>query len=207
MKVVVIASQKGGAGKTTLTINLAVEAERRKQSVAIVDIDPQASVTQWGDSRKIDAPVVMSVQATRLDHALDELAKAGADYVFVDTSPHAESAALAAIRRAGLVIVPCRPAILDLRAIGNTVELIKLAKCQNSVVLFNAVLPRSNILREAEEAVGSLGISACPFYITQRIAFSNSITMGLSVQEYEPMGKATQEIQEIFDWLIKNKNL
>lgn len=207
MKVIVIASQKGGAGKTTLAINLAVEAERRERSVAIVDIDPQASATQWGDSRKEDAPVVMSVQATRLEHTLDELEKAGADYVFIDTAPHAESAALTAIRKADLVIVPCRPAILDLRAIGNTIELIKLAKSKNSLVLFNAVLPRSNILREAEEAVNSLGISTCPLYITQRIAFSNAITAGLSVQEYEPTGKAAQEIKEIFDWLVTNKNL
>lgn len=128
MKTIAIVSRKGGSGKSTLAIHLAVAAVIDGREVAIVDLDPQASCAKWSDSRESETPVVVSAQASRLDKVLSAAKDEGADLVFIDTSPHAETAALAAIRAANLILIPCRPTILDLRAIDDTVDLIKLAK-------------------------------------------------------------------------------
>ncbi len=115
MKVVAILSQKGGTGKTTVSLHLAVAAERRAKSVAVIDLDPQASSAGWKDSRASDTPVVVSIPHTRLAQALQTAEEAGADLALIDTAPHSEAAAVAAAKAADLVLIPCRPGILDLR--------------------------------------------------------------------------------------------
>lgn len=202
MKTIAVVSRKGGAGKTTLTLHLATTASTKKKETVIIDLDPQASACGWGDSREADSPVVVSAQAARLPKALEVAEENGADFVFIDTSPHSETAALAAIRVADLILIPCRPAILDLRAIGDTVDLVKLAKKTATVVL-NAVPPRGNFIQEALEAISIYDVQAAPVHLTQRAAFSNSLTLGLGVIEYEPSGKAAEETKKLYAWVCK----
>src|SRR4051812_10256439 len=127
MKVLAIISQKGGAGKTTLTLHLAVAAELAGLTAAVIDLDPQPSATGWRDTRTTETPAVVSAQAARLTKVLETAAGHGVALAIIDTAPHSESSALAAARAADLILIPCRPAILDLRAIGTTVDLAKLA--------------------------------------------------------------------------------
>jgi chromosome partitioning protein len=114
MKTIAILSQKGEAGKTKLAINLAVKASSSKKQSAIIDLDPQASSANWHDAREQENPVVVSAQHTRLNQVLEAAKEAGASFVFIDSAPHSESSALAAARVADLVLIPCRPAILDI---------------------------------------------------------------------------------------------
>ncbi len=207
MRIITIASQKGGAGKTTLALHIAVEAERKNKATAIIDIDPQSSVTQWGDSRNKKSPLIVSAQPVRLEHVLGELEQAGADLVIIDTAPHSEHASLSAIRKADMVMIPCRPAILDLRAIGTTIDLIHLSKCPKSAVMLNAAPARGTLVEEAFSALRGLDINVCPKYLTQRNAFMNSLTVGLVAQEYEPNGKAAKEAEEVFKWVCKYANI
>ncbi|PSB67536.1 chromosome partitioning protein ParA [filamentous cyanobacterium CCP1] len=201
MKVLAILSQKGGAGKTTLALNLAVQAEIDGKATAIIDLDPQASATSWGDSRDGEAPTVVSAQASRLSHVLDAASNAGANFTIIDSAPHSESTALAAARAADLVLIPCRPAILDLRAIKDTIDIVRLAKVAGAVVL-NAVPPRGqSIALEAEQAIASYDMPVVPIHIVQRAAFVHSLTAGQTVQDYEPSGKAAQEIRTLYKWL------
>lgn len=202
MKIVAVLSQKGGAGKTTLAVHLAVAATKRKQQVALIDLDPQASATAWGDSRAEEQPVVVSAQASRLTNVLQKAEEGGADLVVIDTAPHSERDALAAARAAHFVLIPCRPAILDLRAISHTVDLINLAGVPASVVL-NAVPPRGNIADEAQEAIKQYNIPTAPVRVGQRSAFVHSLTGGLTATEYEPKGKAAEEIRKLYAWLVK----
>jgi len=202
MKTIAILSQKGGAGKTTLAINLAVAARESKKQSAIIDLDPQASAANWHDSREREEPVVVSAQPARLQNVVDAAKEAGADFVFIDTAPHSESASLAAARIADYVLIPCRPAILDLRAIGNTIDLVKLAGTKAAVIL-TCVPPRGTLAHEAGEAVSSYGIELCPSQIGQRAAFVHSITAGQSVHEYEPNGKAAEEVNKLYKWVVK----
>jgi len=202
MKVVAILSQKGGTGKTTLSLHLAVAAERRGKSVAVIDLDPQASSAGWKDSRGSETPVVVSIPHTRLAQALQTAEEAGADLALIDTAPHSEAAAVAAAKAADLVLIPCRPGILDLRAIGSTAELVTLAGKPAYIVL-NAMPPgATNIVADARAAVAVHGIEVAPVAIQQRAAFAHALTTGQTAEEYDPEGRAAKETGEIYNWLM-----
>ena len=109
MKVIAVIAQKGGAGKTTLSIATAVAAVADGLSAAVVDLDPQATAANWSDRRKAESPVVISAQAARLPRILDAAADQGADLVIIDTAPRAEQGSLAAAKAADLVLVPAVP--------------------------------------------------------------------------------------------------
>ncbi|MEM7591763.1 MAG: ParA family partition ATPase [Cyanobacteria bacterium P01_A01_bin.83] len=202
MKTIAIVSRKGGAGKTTLALHLAVAAQIKKKEVAVIDLDPQASATGWGDSRESETPVVVSAQAARLPKILETALKEGADLTIIDTAPHSETAALAAIRAADLILIPCRPAILDLRAIGDTIDLVNIAK-KTATVILNAVPPRGSLADEAVEAIAEYGLDVAPVSLGNRAAFIHALTAGQTAQEYEPTGKAASEIQQLYKWICK----
>jgi chromosome partitioning protein len=119
MKAIAIISQKGGAGKTTLSVHLATAAALPGHSAAIIDLDPQGTAASWGDRRQADAPEVASGQASRLG-VLIEAAQYGADLLILDTAPNADQTALRAAQLADLVLIPCRAATFDLEAIQAT---------------------------------------------------------------------------------------
>jgi chromosome partitioning protein len=202
MHTIAVISQKGGAGKTTLAVHLAVEAENSGISTAIIDLDPQASATAWGDSRDQESPAVVSAQASRLRSVLDAAQGGGAGLAVIDTAPHSESVALAAARQADLILIPCRPAILDLRAISQSVELARIAAKPAAVVL-SAVPPRGPLAWEAVQAVAGYGIEVAPAHLAHRAAFVHCLTAGLTAQEFEPDGKAAQEVRDLFRWIMQ----
>lgn len=201
MYVVAILSQKGGTGKTTLALHLAVAAERAGHVAAVIDLDPQASAAGWKDSRAGETPVVVPIPASRLAQALDLARGAEAEVVFLDTAPHSSEVALAAAEAADLVLIPCRAGILDLRAIGATARLAKIAGKPAHVVL-NSMPPRaSNVVADAREAVAVHGLEVSPVTIQQRVAYAHALTAGQTAQEYDPEGKAAEEITELYAWL------
>lgn len=206
MKTLAILSQKGGAGKTTIALHLAVAAEQAGVSTAIIDLDPQASATGWKDSRKAETPAVVSAQAVRLPQVLEAAKKAGAKLAILDTAPHSENSALAAARAADLILIPCRPAILDIRAITTTIELARLASKPACVVL-NSVPSRGQLADEAATAITQSGVEICPVRIGQRASYAHALTAGQSVQEYEPVGKATEEIKQLYVWICKQVDM
>lgn len=206
MKVIALISQKGGAGKTTLALHLAVAAEQAGRSTAIIDLDPQASAASWGDSRQAETPAVVSAQAARLNQVLEAARNAGADLVMIDTAPHSEHSALAAARAADLILIPCRPAILDLRAIGSTIDLAKMAG-KTAIVVLNTVPPRGPLAEEAAQAIAGYGVEVAPVHLGHRAAFQHALTAGLTAQEYEPNGKATEEVTQLYQWTCKQVGL
>jgi chromosome partitioning protein len=129
MKILAIIAQKGGSGKTTLSVHMAVCAARQNLHTALIDLDPQGSAHDWNESRaegdKLDA---IKANPGQLAALLKQARAAGADLVIVDTSPHSDSAAAIAAQLADLVLIPCRPARFDLKAIGSTAQIASLAK-------------------------------------------------------------------------------
>ena len=202
MKTLAVISQKGGAGKTTLALHLAVGAIAAGKSAAVVDLDPQASAAGWRDTRTAEEPAVVSAQAARLSQVLEAARGNGADLAIIDTAPHSEASALAAARAADLILVPCRPAILDLRAIGSTIDLARLAGKPSAVVL-NAVPPRGGLADEAAAAIGNYGVPVSPIRLGHRAAFVHALTAGQTAQEYEPEGKGAEEVTHLYMWLCK----
>jgi len=198
---IAIISQKGGAGKTTLAINLAVEAERNNLSSLLIDLDPQSSATEWSDSRKQDYPVVLSAHASRMDKLIQKAEENAASFVFIDTAPHSENAALESAKIADLVLVPCRAGILDIKAIQSSLNICNLAQVK-ALVILNALPSQSSIAQEARQAIESIGGKVCEYSIGQRVIFNHAMTEGLGVVEFDLKSKASQEVQKIFQ-LIK----
>ncbi|HEY3847060.1 MAG TPA: ParA family protein [Acetobacteraceae bacterium] len=200
MEVTALVSQKGGSGKTTLALHLAVEAARRGERVLLVDLDPQASATKWADRRQA-SPVdidVSSEQPARLDTVLKAAEAGGYTSVILDTAPNADQAALRAARSANVVLIPCRPSILDLDAIGATLEVCTLARIDASVVL-NAAPVRSRVSVEARAAIERTGGVVCPVVVHERVAFRHALVDGRVASEYEPDGAAGAEITALYD--------
>jgi chromosome partitioning protein len=202
MKTLAVISQKGGAGKTTLALNLATAAERAGLTTAVIDLDPQASAKGWHDQRQQDTPAVISAQAARLVEVLETARAHGAELVIIDTAPHSESASLAAARAADLVLIPCRPGILDIRAIATSADVAALAK-KDAVAVLNAVPPQGRIHEDAEAAIQSYGLTVAPVRLGQRAAFVHSLTVAQTAVEFDPMGKAAQEVSELFVWICE----
>ena len=202
MRTIALISQKGGSGKTTLAVHLAVAAATAKQKVAIIDLDPQASATKWSDRREAELPMVLSVHASRLPQEIKRVKDAGCQLLILDTAPHADSAALEAAKFADIVLVPCRPAILDIEAIATTLELIH-TKNTSVYVVMNAVAPKGREALEAAEAIAELGTPVCPIRLVSRVAFSRSLIDGQSAQECAPRDKASQEIKKLYAFVRK----
>jgi chromosome partitioning protein len=200
MKTIAIISQKGGAGKTTLALHLAVAAEAAGHTVAVIDLDPQSSASGWADSRTAEGPTVAIAHAPRLSSILQAAAANGATLAILDTAPHSQGDSSTAAQLADAILIPCRPGILDLRAIGPTVQIAKLAGKPAAVVL-NACPPQGRALSdEAEEAVKGYGMAVAPVRLVQRAAYAHSLAGGQTAQEYEPNGKAAEEINQLFKW-------
>jgi len=201
MKVISIISQKGGVGKTTLAITLAVEASRHEKNTILIDLDPQASASFWNDNRKEDlGPAIIAIPPARLEHYLKASQETGVDFVFIDTPPFAKDIAYDAAKFADFVLIPARPAILDIIAMTRTVDLIK-AFSKNAAVVLTFCPHVGKEIEETEEAIHQLNINLCPIFIGNRIAFSRSQQSGLSAQEYEPKGKAAEEIKQLYEYM------
>ncbi len=202
MKVIATIAQKGGAGKTTLSIGTAVAAAADGLSAAIVDLDPQATAANWSDRRETESPVVISAQATRLPRILEAAEAQGADLVIIDTAPRAEQGALAAAKAADLVLIPCRPAIYDLETVTTTIELVRLADPDTPVLcVLNGVPPRGAREQQARAVLAGLHVPVCPASIGHRAAIDHAAALGLSSQEYERAGKAAGEITEVYAFI------
>jgi chromosome partitioning protein len=199
LKVAVIA-QKGGVGKTTLTLHLAVEAAKSAR-VAIVDMDPQASAAQWADGRQAPQPAVVACPPARLAVTLQQVRRNGAEIAFIDTAPAVESPALAAVRAADFCLIVSRPGILDLRSIGINVEIAKLAGKPVALVINAGPAQGDRATAAAEHARTSYGVEVCPVVIHQRAILSHALIDSRCAQEVEPAGKAAAEIAALWDWL------
>jgi chromosome partitioning protein len=199
MHIIAVLSQKGGAGKTTIAVNLAVYAALQGASVAILDIDPQASASSWADLRESDEPVTISLPSTRLGKALESAADNGADLVIIDSAPSSESATIAAARAADFVIVPCRASIFDVKAIVSTLDLCAAVKANIGIVL-NAVKSKSLDL-EARKAITQFDYPVAPVTLWDRVDYVRSLLDGQGVAEYDAGGKAANEIRQLYRWM------
>lgn len=202
MRTIAIISQKGGSGKTTLAVHLAVCAERNGQRTALIDLDPQGSAVGWSSRRDSEGPDVVKATPAQLAGLLTTAREGGADLIIIDTAPHSDSAAAIAAQSADIVLIPCRPSTFDIDAIGSTLEITRLAKA-NAAVVLNAVPPRGTLAAEAREGLKEQVIVA-PVDMHQRAAYSHAVIDGRSVQEYEPTGQAAREIEELYKWVSKS---
>jgi chromosome partitioning protein len=207
MTTIAIVAQKGGAGKTTLAINLAAAAELAGDVALVIDTDPQASACQWASWRGDRPPEVIDSAPPRLSAKIAQARSQGATFIVIDTPPHADLAASKAVEAADLVLIPCRPSAFDLAAIRTTGQLIKLHG-KPAFLLFTAGPSRApKIYADATALVESFGINVCPHHIADRAAFRHASAAGQTVFEFEPGGRAAEEIEQLHMWLCEQMNM
>lgn len=207
MPTIAIISQKGGAGKTTLALHLAAAAEESGFTSLVVDLDPQATASQWGAWREDAPPVVIDSAPPRLAAKIAQAKEQGATFIVIDTPPHADSAASAAIEVADLVLIPCRPSAFDLAAIQTTARLVDMRR-KPAFVVFSAGTPNApRNYAEAAEIVKGYGLEACPHILPDRAAYRHAAPEGKTVMEIEPRGKAAEEVRQLYMWACKHAGM
>lgn len=200
MKVISFVTQKGGSGKSTLTISCAVAALKLKKKVLIVDIDPQGTSEDWFQKRDFPEPRLLKITTNELSKAL-EAARNVFDVVLVDTPGRDEPCISAVIKNSDYCIVPCRPSPADMKAMPTTIATIKRLE-KNCAFVLNQTPVRGARIKEAEVGLSILA-NVCPIYIPSRTAYQDAHGAGLGVMEYEPNGKAAVEIQALWGWIWK----
>jgi len=199
--IIALAQRKGGAGKTTLAAHLAVGWALAGRRVTALDIDPQGSLSRWADLRRgasivTDAAIDMeALSGWKLGIALARL-RGACDLVVLDTPPHAESDARAAIRAADLVVVPVQPSPMDLWATQATLDAARAEKRPVLLVL-NRVAPRARLTQDIAAALADTGARLARARLGNRTAYAASIAAGLAVEEYEPGGAAADELRAL----------
>ena len=200
-KVITIAQQKGGAGKTTLALHLAV-AWAAQHKVAAVDIDPQGSLIRWDKLREGRMwPRIIGLGGWRLAAETERLAR-DHDIVVIDSPPHAETDAKLAVRAASLVVVPLQPSIMDLWATEATLQLAKQER-RKAVIVLNRVPPRSKAAEEVARQAESFGVPILEERIGNRAPLQASLLSGHGITEAQPNSVAAHEILAVAAALLK----
>ena len=200
MKVVVLASQKGGAGKTTLAAHLAVAADAAGAGpVVLIDTDPQGSLSEWWNGRQAETPLFVAPPLEQLAAELDRLREAGAKLVVIDTPPAMSAAIGAVIRLADLVVIPVRPSPHDLRAVGHTVELVEQVG-KPFIFTITQAKAAAKLTSQAAAVLSGHGPVA-PAIIGDRVDFAASMIDGRTVAELLPRGPSAAEIAELWNFV------
>ena len=200
MRVVVFASQKGGAGKTTLCGHIAVQADLVDAGpVALIDTDPQGSLAEWWNARAAETPLFVGTHFAKLGADLDELRKQGVMLVFIDTPPAVTDTIREVVGHADLVVIPTRPSPHDLRAVGATVDIVE-DRGKQMIFAVNAATVRAKITGEAAVALSQHGTVA-PVTVHQRIDFATSMVDGRTVMEMNPESRSAGEIGALWQYI------
>ncbi len=200
MRTIVVASQKGGVGKTTLAGHLGVMAEQQGAGpVALIDTDPQGSLAAWWNERTFETPVFAQVEMSKLGAHLRNLAKAGINLAIIDTPPAVSDLIRQVLKFADLVLIPTRPSPHDLRAVGSTVEMVEQSG-KKMIFVINGAASRARIAGEAAIALSQHGTVA-PVTVHQRTDFASSMIDGRTVQETEPNGRSNAEIAALWKYV------
>jgi chromosome partitioning protein len=205
MKIVSVLSEKGGAGKTTVAVHLAVAGCLDGQDTVIIDLDPQASAADWCD-RRGDKPEAVAIPPARLGKILGDL-RTKVDLVIVDTGRDSNNAGYIAAQAADLIIIPCRPGGFDFHALGRTVDLCKLAR-KDAYILVNAMRPGAKrIDADTREALASKGCGLAPVSLHERVIYRHASISHQTAQETDPGSEASSEIQQLYNWVRQQPKL
>jgi len=200
MKVLALTSQKGGSGKTTLAGHLAVAAEMSGAGpVAVIDTDPQGSLTDWWNERQASTPSFLSASITTLSHDLERAHDLGLQLVVIDTPPAITDMIEHVIALSDLIAIPTRPSPHDLRAAGTTISMVEAAD-KPLVFIINAANPRARITGEAAVVLSQHGTVA-PVTIHQRTDFASSMIDGRTVMELPRSERSCDEITRLWEYV------
>jgi chromosome partitioning protein len=197
MKIIIVTSQKGGSGKTTLVAHLSVEAERVGDCPAwVIDTDEQGTLSQWHERRESETPQRAEMPFSKLEVGLKNLADMGATYCFIDTAPTISTQSEFLIGLADMVLIPVRPSPADLWSVSETVALVKAANKPFLFVMTQAK-PQATITAQCVAALSEHGRVAQTF-IADRVPYAGAMTDGRAAQELAAKSAASLEIANLW---------
>lgn len=205
MKTIAIINQKGGVGKTTIATGLAVDMERKGKRTLLIDADDQRNLLRWSERRTNERPRVITCATSRIQPEITAAEQLGASYTIIDTPGVAKAVAFQIAGIADLVLVPVGFSMHDLDSTLTTIQMIHRLGVPHMVVV-NGL--RANSQRKFEELKGALEknykATVYPGYIATRVVHADCVGDGLSVHEYEPKGKAEEEISALHTYIRKH---
>ena len=205
MKTLAVLARKGGTGKTTVALHLAVAARSAGLSTLLVDLDRQQSSVEWRRQRPSSDLAVEPLKPGALFTRQQDARREGVDLLIVDTGPTLEADVEQAIRCADLCAIVSRPNFFDLKAVADTAALAQSFH-REVVFVLNQAPPRRNGIEnpavgEAVLALRGLGGVVAPIGLRSRVAYQQSVALGLTAQEHEPEGSAANEIAALWRWM------
>ena len=208
MRTVAILSEKGGVGKTTVTVHVGVAAHRAGLDIAIIDLDPQTSAADWADQRGDGSkPEAVAIPPARLDKLLADLRANGTDLVLIDTPREANNAGYIAAKAADFVLIPFRRGGFDFRALRRTLDLCQIAHKRPCVLLNGLRIGATRIEADAREALAAKiselkqECDIAPVVVHDRAAYVAASITAQTAQEIDPSSDAAAEIEAVFSWL------
>ena len=200
MKTLVIASQKGGAGKTTIAAHIAVAAELAEAGpVVLIDTDPQGSLSDWWNTREAKTPALATATLAELPAKLQALQAAGVALAVIDTPPAITEAIRDVVKQADFVLIPTRPSPHDLRAVGQTVDIAREANKPFAFCVTQAK-PTARLTVQAVAALSAHGVVA-PSIVHDRVDYAASMVDGRTVVETDAKGRSSAEIKELLSFV------
>lgn len=206
MYILGIVAEKGGVGKTTLALDLAVTAGGRGLKAAVIDLDPQASASRWTDRRTADSPWVVPTHAVRIRAALEQAKTQGVELVIIDTPPHSAHEATEAARHAQLVLLPIEPHLFSLETVPKQADLLRTVGNPRALYVVNKAPTQGTEAESAMAYIKQQGFSVCPTVVYARAAHRHAGNLGKSAAEYQPGSKAAQESLQLYMYIIKLLN-
>jgi chromosome partitioning protein len=200
---IAVISEKGGVGKTTIALDLAVAAGRKGILAAVLDVDPQATASRWTDRRATETPWVVATPAVRLGAAFKRASSQGVGFVVIDTPPHSAMDAAEAARLADTVLVPVEPHVFSLDTVAKAADLLKLAGNPPAVFLINKAPVQGTESASAVEFITGQGFTVCPVILHLRAAHRHASNVGQVAAEFDASSKAARESQDLFNYLLK----
>jgi chromosome partitioning protein len=211
MHTIVLATQKGGSGKTTLAIGLALAAIEAGHTVRLIETDSQGTLSSWQGRRVYAEPIVEPVYvADEIEQRLQSLNDGGVTLTIIDTAGGLSPVTAVAIGCADLCLIPARPSIADIEATASTLRIIRSHDKPFAFVLNQTPIRGQRINSAAtalcdEAALDIAGVLAQPF-IVMRNDHQDALSAGLAVSEYAPAGKSADEIRGLWQWVATKLN-
>jgi chromosome partitioning protein len=203
MHTIAVVSEKGGVGKTTISLDIAVAAGRRGKLAAVLDIDPQATASTWTDRRAADVPWVVATPARRLDAAISNANRQGVELIVIDTAPHSSMDAAAAAKLADLVVVPVEPHRFSLDTVEKAADLLRgMAGDPLAVFVVNKAPVQGSESASAVAYITGLGLRVAPVILYMRAAHRHAGNVGKVAAEFAADSKAATEAQELYNYLF-----
>ena len=203
MKVIACVSMKGGSGKSTTAVHIAVCGQNAGISSAIIDTDPQGSAYRWFTRRTGETPgVIREADPEMLPMLAQRAAANGVQLLVIDTPPKLETMALAACEGSDLIITPVRPTQVDLETLGSVQRMIRLAERSDRCFVMLTQCPSTSprVIENGEQFVKDCGMKLLPHRFHARSHFAHALAVGQAAHEYDVRLKAADEAIALFEW-------